>query len=94
MQLAMLAPYNNLATSVAAALVPTLLRSTIPVGNESKQNFTFTSDTEAGECNVYYLDSFCLLLYLPTAATHTQMPQILSCNSRFLEFCQTKSSIS
>lgn len=25
MQLAMLAPYNNLATSVAAALVPTLL---------------------------------------------------------------------
>lgn len=27
MQLAMLAPYNNLATSVAAALVPTLLNS-------------------------------------------------------------------
>lgn len=36
MQLAMLAPYNNLASSVAAALVPTLLNSNIKTVEETE----------------------------------------------------------
>jgi hypothetical protein len=38
MQLAMLAPYNNLATSVAAALVPTLLAPKIRVTDENERS--------------------------------------------------------
>lgn len=38
MQLAMLAPYNNLATSVAAALVPTLLAPKIRITDENQRS--------------------------------------------------------
>ncbi|XP_059488608.1 uncharacterized protein LOC132204245 [Neocloeon triangulifer] len=38
MQLAMLAPYNNLATSVAAALVPTLLAPRIRISDEQEHS--------------------------------------------------------
>lgn len=37
MQLAMLAPYNNLASSVAAALVPTMLGPKIKVAEDVEQ---------------------------------------------------------
>lgn len=45
MQLAMLAPYNNLASSVAAALVPTLLNPKIKDA-EITEPATFTNDPE------------------------------------------------
>ncbi|XP_053994596.1 uncharacterized protein LOC128884926 isoform X1 [Hylaeus volcanicus] len=45
MQLAMLAPYNNLASSVTAALVPTLLSSKIKDTQETEPP-TFTIDSE------------------------------------------------
>lgn len=44
MQLAMLAPYNNLASSVAAALVPTLLNSKVKDVEEAEPA-TFTNDS-------------------------------------------------
>ncbi|XP_016772609.1 uncharacterized protein LOC412943 isoform X2 [Apis mellifera] len=45
MQLAMLAPYNNLASSVAAALVPTLFNSKIKDG-EITESATFTNENK------------------------------------------------
>lgn len=44
MQLAMLAPYNNLASSVAAALVPTLLTPKIKITDENEQSFSYASE--------------------------------------------------
>ncbi|XP_014473915.1 PREDICTED: uncharacterized protein LOC106744031 isoform X2 [Dinoponera quadriceps] len=46
MQLAMLAPYSNLATSVAAALVPTLLGPKIPKGPEENEAVNANKNTE------------------------------------------------
>lgn len=58
MQLAMLAPYNNLATSVAATLVPTLLgakmRSTEENTNASKSTMETLAE-ESGERKLYTL---------------------------------------
>jgi len=45
MQLAMLAPYSNLATSVAAALVPTLLGPKIK-GAEENESVNISKNTE------------------------------------------------
>ncbi|XP_076235394.1 uncharacterized protein LOC143179861 isoform X2 [Calliopsis andreniformis] len=45
MQLAMLAPYSNLASSVAAALVPTLLSPKVK-NNEEIEDATFVNDSE------------------------------------------------
>ncbi|XP_076754131.1 uncharacterized protein LOC143425312 [Xylocopa sonorina] len=45
MQLAMLAPYNNLASSVAAALVPALLKPKVK-DVETTEPTTFTNDTD------------------------------------------------
>lgn len=45
MQLAMLAPYSNLASSVAAALVPTLLGPKVK-DVEELEPATFVTDTE------------------------------------------------
>jgi predicted phage tail protein len=47
MQLALLAPYNNLASSVAAALVPTLLTPKIRITDENNQTFSFGSDSNS-----------------------------------------------
>jgi hypothetical protein len=47
MQLALLAPYNNLATSVAAALVPTLLTPKIRITDENDHTFSFGSDSNS-----------------------------------------------
>ncbi|XP_068084393.1 uncharacterized protein [Anabrus simplex] len=47
MQLAMLAPYNNLASSVAAALVPTLLTPKIRITDENDQTFSYGSDSNS-----------------------------------------------
>jgi len=47
MQLALLAPYNNLASSVAAALVPTLLTPKIHITDENDQTFSFGSDSNS-----------------------------------------------
>jgi hypothetical protein len=47
MQLALLAPYNNLASSVAAALVPTLLTPKIRITDENSQTFSFGSDSNS-----------------------------------------------
>nr|CAD7411398.1 unnamed protein product [Timema cristinae] len=44
MQLAMLAPYNNLAGSVAATLMTTVLTPKIRITDEDEQTFSFTSD--------------------------------------------------
>lgn len=48
MQLAMLAPYNNLATSVATALMPTLLGSTLTKSfmSEAKKDKEIDKDSE------------------------------------------------
>jgi len=55
MQLAMLAPYSNLATSVAATLVPTLLGAKIKSTEENEPANTRKSAEEipAEEGNVY-----------------------------------------
>lgn len=45
MQLALLAPYNNLASSVAAALVPTLLTPKIRITDENDRTFSYGSDS-------------------------------------------------
>lgn len=45
MQLAMLAPYSNLASSVTAALVPTLLTPKIKDGQEAEA-VTVANDSE------------------------------------------------
>jgi hypothetical protein len=45
MQLALLAPYNNLASSVAAALVPTLLTPKIRITDENERTFSYGSDS-------------------------------------------------
>ncbi|XP_023704673.1 uncharacterized protein LOC111862989 isoform X2 [Cryptotermes secundus] len=47
MQLALLAPYNNLASSVAAALVPTLLTPKIRITDENDHTFSFGSDSNS-----------------------------------------------
>lgn len=46
MQLAMLAPYSNLATSVAAALVPTLLGPARMKGPEESESANVTKSVE------------------------------------------------
>lgn len=46
MQLAMLAPYNNLATSVAAALVPTLLGPARINFGQAEQQIKKNQDTK------------------------------------------------
>lgn len=53
MQLAMLAPYSNLATSVAATLVPTLLGAKIKSTEENEPANTRKSAEEMKEGNVY-----------------------------------------
>lgn len=60
MQLAMLAPYNNLATSVAAALVPTLLGPKMKSSEESEPAKAAKSAEEetAEEGNTLYYESF------------------------------------
>ncbi|XP_069690640.1 uncharacterized protein [Periplaneta americana] len=47
MQLALLAPYNNLASSVAAALVPTLLTPKIRITDENDRTFSYGSDSNS-----------------------------------------------
>jgi len=47
MQLALLAPYNNLASSVAAALVPTLLTPKIRITDENDHTFSYGSDSNS-----------------------------------------------
>jgi predicted phage tail protein len=47
LQLALLAPYSSLASSVAAALVPTLLTPKIRITDENDQTFSFGSDSNS-----------------------------------------------
>lgn len=49
MQLAMLAPYNNLATSVAAALVPTLLGPKLKVSEENNVPGGIAKDSQLNQ---------------------------------------------
>lgn len=49
MQLAMLAPYNNLATSVAAALVPTLLGPKLKVSEDNNLTGSIARDSELNQ---------------------------------------------
>ncbi|XP_015601297.1 uncharacterized protein LOC107270635 isoform X2 [Cephus cinctus] len=49
MQLAMLAPYNNLATSVAAALVPTLLGPKLKVAEENETPGSLNKNSELNQ---------------------------------------------
>lgn len=66
MQLAMLAPYNNLATSVAAALVPTLLSQNYKVtaeSNDQTANINGDGTNKTGKY-IIYLHKLLLLFYI------------------------------
>lgn len=73
MKLAMLAPYNNLATSVAAALVPTLLGPKLKALEDGEPNKGPDTNPSLNSSKFRRLPLVCFFVNIAEAFTCTHM---------------------